>query len=107
MLLTIWADYMDTVGDLATHQGVIFRVTDQTFGPSHIVIFVSVDNYTAGCQAIDGVCVTIRDKDLLTRGTGGDIGGSGEQVGSGFPGGAVPSPLLSLGQPDILCKFHY
>ena len=73
---------MDIVGQPATHQDVISRVTDQTSGPAHIVIFVRVDNCAAGCQAGDGMCATVRNKDLLTRGTDGDIVRTVEQVGS-------------------------
>ena len=45
---------MDIVGAPATHQDVISRVTDQTCGIPHIVIFVRVDKCAGGCQAGDG-----------------------------------------------------
>ena len=78
-LVSIWADYMDFVGLKATHQDVISRVTEQTSGRSHIVIYVRVDNCAAGCQAGDCACVPVymfncsRYKDLLTRCTDGDV----------------------------------
>ena len=53
VLATIWADCMKIVGAPATHQDVIFRVTDQTGRTSHVAIFVRVDNAVAGCQAGD------------------------------------------------------
>ena len=77
---------MNIVRVPGTHQDVIIRVTDQSFGPTHITIFVRVDNCTTGCQAGDGACLPVRDKDLRTRGTDGDVAGTVEQVGSVWVG---------------------